>query len=171
MAARTHRVIRVALASLAGAFAVGVALAQPAAQPPSADRAKGPAVYRPGLGDLMTATIQPRHIKLALAGHAKNWDYAAYELHELSEAFGRIAEVWPEWQSMPIPDMMRAALGGPMATLTQAIKNRDADQFAAAYGQLTDGCNACHQSANRGFVVIQPPQASSYPDQDFTPKN
>jgi len=73
--------------------------------------------YRPGLGDLMTTTVQPRHIKLALAAQEKNWDYAAYELHELSEAFGRIVQVWPEWRSMPIPDMLHAALDVPMANL------------------------------------------------------
>ena len=32
--------------------------------------------YRPGLGDLMTMTVQPRHIKLLLAGHEQNWPYA-----------------------------------------------------------------------------------------------
>lgn len=166
MVGRTRRIALAALASLAGVTAAGIGLAQ---QP--AGEAKNPAPYRPGLGDLMTTTVQPRHIKLALAGREKNWAYAAYELRELNEAFGRIADVWPEWRSMPIPDMIRAALGDPMATLAQAIKNRDAGQFAAAYGQLTDGCNACHQSADRGFVVIQPPHASSYPDQDFAPKN
>ena len=36
----------------------------PAPQPPT---------YRPGLGDLMTMTVQPRHIKLGLAGREKNW--------------------------------------------------------------------------------------------------
>lgn len=117
----------------------------------------------------MTATVQPRHVKLALAGREKNWPYAAYELHELSEAFGRIAQVWPQWRSMPIADMLHGALDEPMASLSQAIKRTDATAFAAAYGQLTDGCNACHQGANRGFVVIQPPETSSYPDQNFTP--
>jgi hypothetical protein len=158
---------RIAFAATAGLVALGASIA--AAQ--SGGDRQNPAAYRPGLGDLMTTTVQPRHIKLALAGREKNWAYAAYELRELNEAFARIAQVWPEWQSMPIPDMLRAALGDPMATLAQAIKNRDAGQFAAAYEQLTDGCNACHQSAGRGFVAIRPPQASSYPDQDFTPKN
>jgi hypothetical protein len=41
--------------------------------------------YRPGLGDLMTMTVQPRHIKLGLA-RDHNWIYAAYELHELKGA-------------------------------------------------------------------------------------
>ena len=31
------------------------------------------------LGDLMTAFVQPRHIKLGLAGTERNWPYAAYE--------------------------------------------------------------------------------------------
>jgi hypothetical protein len=39
-----------------------------------------PLPYRPGLGDLMTMTVQPRHIKLGLAGGEKNWAYAAYQI-------------------------------------------------------------------------------------------
>ena len=49
-----------------GALAMSV---QAAAQEP-------PQAYRPGLGDLMTMTVQPRHIKIALAGREKNWAYA-----------------------------------------------------------------------------------------------
>ncbi len=29
--------------------------------------------YQPGLGELMTAFVQPRHIKLGLAGNEHNW--------------------------------------------------------------------------------------------------
>lgn len=157
---RTSLVAFTAIASLAAWL--GAAIAQSADHPVAAS-------YRPGLGDLMTSTVQPRHIKLARAGKEKNWSYAAYELHELGEAFGRIAQVWPEWRSMPIPDMLHGALDESMANLAQAIKRTDPTAFAAAYSQLTDGCNACHQGANRGFVVIQIPEASSYPDQNFTP--
>jgi hypothetical protein len=42
------------------------------------------------------------------------------------------------------------------------------NQFAAAYGQLTASCNACHQSYDRTVIVIQPPTAvAAFPDQDF----
>jgi hypothetical protein len=34
-----------------------------------------PAAYRPGLGDLMTMTVQPRHLKVGLAGQERNWAY------------------------------------------------------------------------------------------------
>ena len=125
--------------------------------------------YEPGLGDLMTTTVQPRHIKIALAAREKNWAYAAYEFNELNEAFGRAVQVWPLWQSKPIKDMLASVMKQPMSDLGQAIKAQDATKFAAAYDQLTSGCNACHQAAGRGMVVIKKPDASSYPDQDFSP--
>src|SRR5689334_2470434 len=62
--------------------------------------------YRPGLGDLMTMTVQPRHIKVGLALQEKNWPLAAYELHELEESFERVARYWPQWRKKPIAEMM-----------------------------------------------------------------
>jgi hypothetical protein len=126
-------------------------------------------VYLPGLGDLMTMTVQPRHIKLALAGQQKNWTYAAYELHELEEAFERVARAWPQWQSIPIAQLITSATKDPIAFLAQAIKAADGDRFMAAYEHLTDACNACHQAANRPMIVIRVPDGSSFPDQDFQP--
>src|SRR5262249_25889150 len=46
-----------------------------------------PPPYRPSLADLMSTTVQPRHVKLALGGREKNWAFAAYELKQLSDAF------------------------------------------------------------------------------------
>ena len=130
---------------------------------------QSPPAYRPGLGDLMTMTVQPRHIKLGLAGREKNWAYAAYELHELEESFERVARHSPQWRKKPIAEMMTAVTKDPMAALEQAIKSADTAQFTAAYGQLTEACNTCHQSAEVGMIVIQVPDASTFPDQDFRP--
>lgn len=134
---------------------------------PSAERVE-PA-YRPSLGDLMTMTVQPRHIKLALAGRAQNWRYAAYELHQLREAFERVAHQWPVWRSVPIDYMINSITKAPMAALAKAIKDADAQRFAAAYGQLTDACNSCHQGANRPMIVIRVPDTAAFPDQNFLP--
>ena len=46
----------------------------------------------------MTMTVQPRHIKLGLAARDHNWSYAAYELHELEEAYERVARHSPQWR-------------------------------------------------------------------------
>ena len=125
--------------------------------------------YTPSLGDLMTATVQPRHTKLGLAAHEGNWPYAAYELHELKEAFDRTAKTWPKWRTFSISDMMASVTKEPMAALDQAIKAGDPSRVTTAYEQLTAACNTCHRSADRGMIVIQSPTSSSYPDQDLRP--
>jgi hypothetical protein len=125
--------------------------------------------YSPGLGDLMTMTVQPRHAKLGLAGREANWRYADYELHELKEAFDRAAKASPKWRTFSIPEMLASATKEPIAAVDQAIKARDPGRFATAYEQLTEACNICHRSADRGVIVIQPPQASPFPNQDFRP--
>jgi len=139
------------------------------AQTPAAPQGPAPQAYRPGLGDLMTMTVQPRHIKLGLAGREKNWSFAAYELHELEESFERIVRVWPMYRKTNIAELMVATTKEPMDAVSQAIKSADAARFDEAYARLTATCNACHQSTERAFVVIQVPQASPFPDQDFRP--
>ncbi len=112
-----------ALAALAAAAAVGSAQTPPALQTPPRP------AYRPGLCDLMVGSIQPRHIKLGLAGKAKNWAYVSYELHELQESFDRVAQNFPQSQSMPLGDMMVMATKSPMADLAAAVADKDEAKF------------------------------------------
>jgi hypothetical protein len=121
------------------------------------------------MGDLMTAFVQPRHIKLGLAGSSRNWAYAAYELYELLETFADVAAIMPKYGDLSIPDMITATIKKPLAAVDQAIKAKDLDQFTVAYRQLSAACNACHRSYDRGMIVIQPPAGDAYPDQDFRP--
>jgi hypothetical protein len=118
----------------------------------------------------MTTTIQPRHIKIGLAGREKNWAYAAYEVHELEEAFDRAALQWPQWQKQPIVEMIETIVRQPPFDLGAAVKQKDEKRFAEAYGQLTEACNGCHQAARRVYVVIQDPKEAFFPDQDFRAK-
>jgi len=134
---------------------------------PAAAAAQTPPLYRPGLGDLMTMTVQPRHLKLGLAGQEKNWPYAAYEGHELEEAFERIAKQVPKWRDFDIGQLIAATVKQPLDDLEAAAKASDGQRFDAAYRQLTDACNACHKSVNLGVIVIKTPDASSFPNQDF----
>jgi len=125
--------------------------------------------YRPGLADLMTMTVQPRHIKLLLAGHEQNWPYAKYELKELQDAFERAARLVPRYRGLPLGGMIDSIAKGPIDELAKAIDAKDEVAFDAGYEKLTEGCNACHQAANVGMVVIKVPNGSSFPDQDFRP--
>lgn len=152
------------------AAVAAVTLAASAAAQTAAERPATPPPYRPGLGDLMTATVQPRHTKLAFAGRRKNWAYAAYELHELDEAFDRLTAQWPQWQRVRVAELVETMIREPIDALGQAIEAKDEARFATAYGKLTEACNACHQAAKRPFVVIRDPKESMYPDQDFGPQ-
>ena len=134
---------------------------------PDPGTAQQPAPYHPGLGELMTAFVQPHHTKLGLAGNERNWPYAAYELGELTETFGDIAELVPKHDNLPIPEMIASTVKQPMAALDAAIKAMDAAAFTKAYADLTASCNACHQSAGHPMIVIQVPTVSVFPDQDF----
>jgi hypothetical protein len=140
------------------------------AQVPARSQGTAPPVYRPSFGDLMTTAIQPRHVKLGLAGQESNWDYAAYELRELQGAFRRIGQAVPTYRSTDMAALIEATTNAPIDDVATAIKKRDAKRFAEAYAQLTATCNACHQSTGHAAVVIQIPRASPYPDQDFRPQ-
>lgn len=151
---RTCRTIATAI--LAGAL-IGPSLATAQQPHPAA------------VGDLMTALVQPRHIKLGLAGSEQNWPYAAYELDQLRETLADLAEILPKYRDLSIPDMITSTVKEPLAALDRAIQAKDGNQFTAAFSQLTASCNSCHQSYDRAVIVIQAPTVSTFPDQDFRP--
>src|SRR5271154_1811941 len=132
---------------------------------------KSAAPYHPGLGELMTAFVQPRHIKLGLAGEAQNWDYAAYELGELRETFEDVGKLVPKHGTLAIAPAIASTVTPAMAALDAAIKAKDPAAFTKAYADLTESCNACHRSADHPMIVIQVPNVSgtAFPDQDFRP--
>jgi hypothetical protein len=55
----------------------------------------------------------------------------------------------------------------PSQSIAEAIEARDSRRFAKAVGELTDGCNACHQSIARGFIVIRVPTEQPFGNQVF----
>ncbi len=135
-----------------------------------APRDPGSPPYRPSLADLMSTTVQPRHVKLAFGGREKNWAFAAYELKQLSDSFDRLSVQWPQWRQQRMVELVETIVRDPLFQLDYAIKNKDEAKFAEYYGQLTDACNACHQAALQTPVVIQDPKEAMFPDQDFRPK-
>lgn len=137
------------------------------AQAPS-DNAPPP--YHPSLADLMSTTVQPRHVKLAFAGREKNWVFAAYELKQLSDAFDHLSVQWPQWRQQPIVELVETIVRDPLFELDVAIKSQNQAKYIVAYDHLTDACNACHQAALQTPVVIQDPAEPMFPDQDFRPK-
>ena len=154
---------------LAAAVTVAMLAAPSAAQVPAVPPA-APVPYVMTMGDMMNTFVQPRHAKLGLAGAAANWPLAAYALAEIRQTFAGIVKAQPRFHGYPVGELVDAALKAPLDAVDAAIRAHDPQKFAAAYGQLTQGCNACHEAVDHPFVVIKPPDASAFPNQDFQPR-
>lgn len=119
--------------------------------------------YVPRLGDIMNAA-QTRHIKLWFAGKSQNWELAAYELHQLKAGLLEAAVLY---EGIPVSNV--TTMTKPVESISEAIGAKDFKRFAKAAGELTDGCNSCHQTMQRGFITIQMPTTSPFGDQSFAP--
>ncbi|MGC1777837.1 MAG: hypothetical protein WBB34_07805 [Xanthobacteraceae bacterium] len=139
----------------------GAAGAQDNAQPPPQTPQEQP--YQPSLSDIM-AHQQERHIKLWFAGHAGNWPLADYEIGELTDGFDDVGK-------MLGGDIVKQHVGGALDALQKAVDRKDSAAFAAAYDQLSAGCNACHHTLDHAFIVIARPTVLPYSDQVFAPQH
>lgn len=147
--------------------AVGVAAEEHGA-PGSVAQAGGSSVYVPTVNDLMNGFIQPRHIKLWLAGKSRNWALAGYERHNIGGAFRRMAKAIPAYHGASTSALIAAFVTPQLAELDTAIKARNETSFVQAYQGLTAGCNGCHQATRQDMVKIMVPDTDPFPDQDFS---
>jgi hypothetical protein len=157
------------IAILAGFWACAAAPAPAAETPPPAAAAAPQPDYHPSLGDLMTMAVQPRHIKLGIAGRERNWAYVTYESSELRNAFNRIAHTTPVYRKNSLSDLFASQMIPALDDLDAAIKAKNPAKFDAAYRAITESCNTCHSTLDHAFVVIRAPLTSPYTDQDLRP--
>jgi len=157
------------VAAALAATAIGTAAQTPQTppQPPQRGPASSALSYVPGIGDMMNSLVQPRHIKLWLAGHERNWELAVYAHREMQQALHTVGTVQPKYRNLTVPEMVESMTGEAMRDLENAISAHDAQKFAEAFQDLTDGCNSCHTALNLRFIVIKVPEASSFPNQEF----
>lgn len=145
---------------------VGLAMLCASAPFVTAQDLKSPSAgeYVPRLGDIMAAA-QTRHQKLWFAGKAQNWDLAAFELRQLKQSLVEAAVLY---SGIPISNV--TTLEAPLQSVSDAIGAKDGKKFAKAVGDLTEGCNACHRSMNRSFIVMKvPAEPQPFGNQLFPP--
>ena len=144
------------LAATMACFAAPSAIAQPAP-----DVAVEP--YVPRLADIMNG-LQLRHLKLYFAARAQNWELADFELRQAKAGLTQAALLY---SGLPVTNI--TTLATPVEALSDAVKAKDQRKFMDAFGQLTNGCNACHQSMGRKFIVIAEPTGQPFTNQVFAP--
>jgi len=147
-----------ALTILAGAMTSAIAQSD---FPPS-DSAKQ---FAPRLVETMSAA-QQQHLKLWFAGKSRNWELAAFELRQLTDSLAEAAIFYP---GIPVNNV--TTMKDPLLAIADAISAGDSRKFAANMRALTDGCNACHKSLQRGFITIGIPADQQQPpaNQIFAP--
>ena len=117
----------------------------------------------PRLADVMSA-VQFRHSKLWSAGQQKNWELAGYELELVKSSLNEAIALYTD---IPVDNI--TMIDPPIESMEGAIAARNSAAFGKAFGELTTGCNSCHQSVGRGFIVIKVPTASPFSNQSFSP--
>jgi hypothetical protein len=167
---RTQSKLLVVAAAL-GATVLATAAQTPPPAPAPTPPQRGPVSsalnYVPGIGDMMSSLVQPRHIKLWAAGNAHNWELAVYAHKELQQALQTVGTVQPKYRNLTVPEAVESMTGEAMRDLQNAISAHDAKKFEEAFDSLTDGCNSCHTALNLGFIVIKVPEGETFPNQDF----
>ena len=135
---------------------------------PSANAQSAPDVsvepYVPRLADIMNG-LQLRHLKLYFAARAQNWELADFELRQVRAG---LAEAAVLYSGIPVTNI--TTLAAPVQALYDAVKAKDERKFMDAFGQLSNGCNACHQTMDRKFIVIAQPTGQPFTNQVFTPQ-
>jgi hypothetical protein len=148
------------MAMLLACSPVSFAMAQSAL-----DRRSGTAdqQYVPRLGDIMDAA-QARHAKLWFAGKARNWDLAAYELRQLKASLVEAALLY---SGIPVSNV--TTLQQPLQSVSDAIDAKDDQRFSKSFADLTEGCNSCHRSMGRSFILLRIPTDGPFGNQVFPP--
>jgi len=118
----------------------------------------------PRLVDIMSA-VQFRHSKLWTAGQQKNWELAGYELELVKSSLNEAIALYTD---IPVENI--TMIDPPIKSIESAIAARNSAAFGKAFGDLTAGCNSCHQSVRRGFIVMTVPTASPFGNQSFAPR-
>jgi hypothetical protein len=120
--------------------------------------------YIPRLVAIMSAA-QNQHLKLWFAGRAKNWELAAYQLRQLTDSLAEAAVLYP---GIPVSNI--TTMKEPLLSVADAVLAGDGRGFTASMRKLTDGCNGCHASMDRGYVVMALPTDQQPPaNQVFAP--
>ena len=119
---------------------------------------------------VLMAQVQTQHAKLYYAGRAKNWELAAYSLHEINEALQAVQTFNDQFEDFPTPlsELVPSLVGPPLGEIHAAIRAGDAARFDTGFKSLTAACNVCHATLRHGFIQVVTPKGGEFTNQSFT---
>jgi hypothetical protein len=138
---------------------------------PADAKATEPPLEARGLGEVMVQVAR-RFEVAGRAASANRFELAAFEADELGELFENDvprASLPKEGPTAQIPTMAKAFLESIPPELTRAAASKDRAAFDAAFQHAAAMCNACHQSAAKGFIQVPSVPGQSVPVLDPLP--
>jgi len=72
--------------------------------------------------------------------------------------------------SEPLAELVPNTMDEPLKALEEIVASGDRGRFFAGFDELTKACNACHQAASVGFIVLERPPQNPYTNQGFSPR-
>lgn len=111
--------------------------------------------------------IQRHANKLYFAGQNSNWPLAGFYVHEMEEAMEEVAEANVVDEGVEVSKLMKAMGLPQLQLLEESIALKDKEKFDAAYLNLVNNCNACHQSTQHPYIVITLPKTPALDNQQY----
>ena len=107
----------------------------------------------PGLIDHMRNFQYFSH-KLGLAVQADNKQLADFYAHEVEETAEAVEEI-EEFDGYPVGALVKSILLPALEDFEQTLETGTTETRMAAYQELLDSCNKCHQSAGHPYIHIR----------------
>jgi hypothetical protein len=124
-----------------------------------------------GLGEVMLQ-VGRRFETAGRAAAANRFELAAFEVGELQELFEYDvphASLPKEGPTAQIPALAKAFLAAAPPELAKAAASEDRAAFATAFQHTAALCNACHESAAKGFIKVPSVPGQAVPVMDPLP--
>ena len=92
--------------------------------------------------------------KLGLSVSAKNQALQGFYVHEVEEVVEELTEV-EDFDGIPIGKLVETILEPALDKLEHAVKAKDFAAADAAFDEMLNACNSCHENANRSYLRIE----------------
>ena len=119
---------------------------------------------QPGLGSLM-AEFGNRFVDVYYAAKGQNWGLASYQLGEMVEIVERVEKTVPDKAPM-----LTSFEHEKIDALKKVLFEKNWGKFHAAFKQMAEGCNNCHEATNHPYIHFKLPSRPVESYLDFNRK-
>jgi len=91
-----------------------------------------------------------RFNSLDAAGKKQNWDFATYQVEEMTAALEKLSVTRPSRKAA-----IDAFIAASLPAVTSAITAQDKAAFKSVMTQLANDCTACHTGSGKTFLPVK----------------